>query len=216
MSCHTPNKPNQLPEKKSFTYLALGDSYTIGESVLEEERWPNQLVCALKKNGVDFQTARIIAKTGWTTDELQHAINDSIIDPKYDIVSLLIGVNNQYRGRSVENFRDEFIVLLNKSIAYAANNPAKVFVVSIPDWGITPFAQNRDAAIIAAEIDSYNQVLEEECLKKSTCFINITDISRNIKTEDGLIAEDGLHPSGKMYQQWVERMLPILIQMIKN
>lgn len=216
MSCHTSNKKEKMTEKRTYTYLALGDSYTIGESVLEAERWPNQLAASLNENSISVESPRIIAKTGWTTDELQHAINDSIIDPHYDIVSLLIGVNNQYRGRSVENFREEFIVLLNKSIAYAANNPANVFVVSIPDWGMTPFAQNRDAAVIADEIDSYNQVLEEECLKKNTCFINITDISRNIKTEDGLIAEDGLHPSGKMYQQWVERMLPILIQMIKN
>ena len=212
MSCNF-NQQSKNTKSEPIKYLALGDSYTIGESVLESERWPIQLVNKLKDKNTDIDVT-ILAKTGWTTDELLKAIKDSTLSESYDLVSLLIGVNNQYRGRSTENFREEFIALLNTALAFAGNNPAKVFVVSIPDWGVTPFALDRNKDQIAGEIDQFNQICKEECLKNYVLFIDITDISRNVYKDKMLVAEDGLHPSGKMYGQWVDRMVPQIIKMI--
>jgi len=212
MSCNF-NQQSKNTKSEPIKYLALGDSYTIGESVLESERWPIQLVNKLKDKNTDIDVT-ILAKTGWTTDELLKAIKDSTLSESYDLVSVLIGVNNQYRGRSTENFREEFIALLNTALAFAGNNPAKVFVVSIPDWGVTPFALDRNKDQIAGEIDQFNQICKEECLKNYVLFIDITDISRNVYKDKMLVAEDGLHPSGKMYGQWVDRMVPQIIKMI--
>jgi lysophospholipase L1-like esterase len=191
-----------------ITYLALGDSYTIGESVPEEGRWSVQLAELLKESGLSVQPVEIIAKTGWTTDELAEAIDTSNVTPTYSLVSLLIGVNNQYRGRPVDNFRKEFRELLDTAIRFAGNDPARVFVVSIPDWGVSPFASGRDRDKIASEIDEYNRVKEEESLKKGILFINITDISRNTETGAELFASDGLHPSAEQYKLWVDRISP--------
>lgn len=216
MSCLNSRNPEKETQAQSIKYLALGDSYTIGESVLEQDRWPNQLAASLNSIRFNIDTPQIIAKTGWTSDELLTAINDSVLAKSYDLVSLLIGVNNQYRGYSVEIFRNEFAVLLDKAIEFARNDPAKVFVVSIPDWGVTPFAQHRDANLIASEIDLFNQIKKEECVKKNILFIDITDISRNVKNDSELVAADGLHPSAKMYQQWVDRIHPKVARMIQN
>jgi lysophospholipase L1-like esterase len=191
-----------------LTYLALGDSYTIGESVLENKRWPVQLAESLKQSGLSVKPVQIIAKTGWTTDELTDAIDSSSLNPPYSFVSLLIGVNNQYRGRPVDNFRAEFKDLLETAIKFAGNNPGKVFVVSIPDWGVSPFASGRDRNKIAGEIDEYNRVKKEECQKKGILFINITEISRDIDTDIELFAVDGLHPSAEQYKIWVDRISP--------
>lgn len=190
----------------SLSYLALGDSYTIGESVNVEERWPIQLVERLKAQNLNFNSPNIIAKTGWTTDELMAAIKKENIKQKFDLVSLLIGVNNQYRGRDAEVFKSEFINLLDVAIGFSKNGKKGIFVVSIPDWGVTPFAKSRDKALIAKQIDQFNAIKKEACLAKGIIFIDITDISRenNIK----LIASDGLHPSALMYQKWVDRILP--------
>jgi lysophospholipase L1-like esterase len=203
-------------EMMGITYLALGDSYTIGESVPEPERWPVQLKDSLNRLGYPVSPLKIIARTGWTTDELAMAIQLAGITETFDLVSLLIGVNNQYRGRPVEEFRIEFIRLLDKAIQLAANDTSRVFVLSIPDWGVTPFASNRDKDRIAQEIDLYNTVKEEETQKKNVLFIDITDISRQAESNPSLIAPDGLHPSGEMYTLWVERIIPLLTETLNR
>jgi lysophospholipase L1-like esterase len=198
-----------------LSYLALGDSYTIGESVAESERWPVQLSKSLAKNGVEVASPQIIAQTGWTTDELKEKIVSENITKTYDLVSLLIGVNNQYRGRSVEQFQTEFIELLEIAIKFAGYKSEQVFVVSIPDWGITPFGGKGQNKTISEQIDLYNKVKKEETDKKGILFIDITPISRLAINDISLIAKDGLHPSEKMYRQWVEKILPELLKKIK-
>lgn len=198
-----------------LSYLALGDSYTIGESVAENDRWPVQLSKSLTKSGVEVASPQIIARTGWTTDELKAKIVSENITKTYDLVSLLIGVNNQYRGRSVEQFRTEFIDLLETALKFAGNKPERVFVVSIPDWGVTPFGGKGQNKTISEQIDLFNQVKKQETEKKGILFIDITPISRQAITNVSLIAEDGLHPSGIMYQQWVEKILPEILKKIK-
>jgi len=198
-----------------LSFLALGDSYTIGESVAESERWPVQLSKSLAKNSVEVASPQIIAQTGWTTDELKEKIVSENITKTYDLVSLLIGVNNQYRGRSVEQFQKEFIELLEIAIKFAGNKSEQVFVVSIPDWGITPFGGKGQNKTISEQIDLYNKVKKEETDKKGILFIDITPISRLAINDISLIAKDGLHPSKKMYRQWVEKILPELLKKIK-
>jgi len=189
----------------NYSYLALGDSYTIGESVKESERWPVQLSNSLRNK---LNKPVIIAKSGWTTDQLIDTLNKINFNKKFDFVSLLIGVNNQYRGRSVENFKEGFTILLKKSIEYANYKKERVMVVSIPDWGVTPFAKNKNRTIIGNEIDAFNKVIHDECMKNNITFFNITEISRKAVNDNSLIAEDGLHPSKKMYKQWVKIIKP--------
>jgi lysophospholipase L1-like esterase len=198
-----------------MSYLALGDSYTIGESVTEDQRWPVQLAKSLTVNGIAVSPPQIIAKTGWTTDELKANIVSENITKKYDLVSLLIGVNNQYRGRSVEEFRKEYVDLLETAIQFSANQPQHVFVVSIPDWGITPFGRNSPKKSISEQIDLFNAVKKEETEKRGILFLDITPISRQAINDPSLIAEDGLHPSGKMYQLWTEKITPELMKKLK-
>lgn len=186
------------------TYLALGDSYTIGESVAESERWPVQLAAELVSAGVEMSDPKIIAKTGWRTDELMAAIeNDQELAVKYDLVSLLIGVNNQYQGKSVESFALEFEQLLQTAIKLAGNNNRKVIVLSIPDYGKTPFGASKEEKI-EKEIDAYNKASKDICKKYKVKYFNITPISRRAKADPELVADDDLHPSGKMYSAWVE------------
>ena len=201
--------------KNGLSYLALGDSYTFGESISESERWPIRLSKILTLNGLEVTSPQIIAQTGWTTDELKEKIVSEKITKTYDLVSLLIGVNNQYRGRSVEQFQTEFIDLLETAIKFAGNKPERVFVVSIPDWGITPFGGKGQNKTISEQIDLFNKVKKEETVKKGILFIDITPISRQAINDVSLIAEDGLHPSRKMYQQWVEKISPELLKKIK-
>ena len=196
---------------RNMKYLALGDSYTIGESVNVNDRWPVQLA-----NKIGIDPPQIIAKTGWTTDELTGALETAKLTPPYDLVSLLIGVNNQYRGRSSEEFRTEFIQLLNLAIEYADNNKLKVFVVSIPDWGVMPFAEGRNRKKIAKEIDEFNSIAEDQSIKAGISFFDITPISRRAKKDKLLVANDGLHPSGKMYAEWVELIYPSLLKQLEN
>lgn len=196
--------------------LALGDSYTIGESVAEEERWPNLLQRLLTADGIDCGKPQIVAKTGWTTDELEKAIAETKLAEHYDLVTLLIGVNNQYRGRDAEQYRLELRELIEFAIKKGHNNPQKVVLVSIPDWGVTPFAKGRDRAKIAAEIDTYNQIKKEEADRAKVHFVDITDITRDISgAKADLIATDGLHPSGKMYLEWAKRVSPIAKGILK-
>ena len=185
------------------TYLALGDSYIIGEQVLAEENFPNQTVALL--NG-KLSIPQIIATTGWTTDELDAAITAANITTTFDIVSLLIGVNNQYRERTVNNFEIEFEHLLQMAIAFANNNSTHVVVLSIPDWGVTPFAEGRDREKIAREIDAYNLVCKIAAQKFNTHFIDITTAQRLDGNKEEFLAADKLHPSGKEYTKWAKRL----------
>ena len=195
---------SQSKESNSYSYLALGDSYTIGESVKESERWPVQLYKSLK-NKISYPT--IIAKSGWTTDQLIDTLNKTKFK-NYDFVSLLIGVNNQYRGRSIESFKKDFIELLERSIKYANGKKERVFVVSIPDWGVTPFANGKDRNIIEKEINEFNNIISQECSINDIKFFDVTQNSRTALQNKSLIAEDGLHPSKKMYKQWVKIIKP--------
>ena len=194
--------------EKKYTMLCLGDSYTIGEAVEESEGFPMQTIQLLKKEKIDFEKPIIIAKTGWTTDELASAIRERNLRHKYDVVTLLIGVNNQYRGRDLENYRHEFRELLTTAIAYANGKPAHVFVLSIPDWGVTPFGHKdkRGEKKIAEEIDLFNAINKEETLQAKAHYIDIAPGSCEAKTNPALIAGDGLHPSGKMYGDWAEKL----------
>jgi lysophospholipase L1-like esterase len=199
---------NQEPPMDKSTYLALGDSYTIGQSVAIEERFPVQLSIKLSSNGIPMEAARIIARTGWSTGQLISAIEEENIQETFDLVSLLIGVNNQYRGRDTAEYRMEFRQLLQTAIEFADGNEDHVLVLSIPDYGPTPFAQNSDTVKIAREIDAFNAINLQETRKTDAQYFNITGISRKARTESGLIAQDGLHPSAEMYRQWVELIFP--------
>jgi lysophospholipase L1-like esterase len=188
-------------------YLALGDSYTIGESVAEARRWPALLVDRLRKAGVAIDDPQIIAVTGWTTDELAAGMDAATLMPRYDLVTLQIGVNNQYRGRSAEDYRGQFVGMLARATRLAGGNASHVVVVSIPDWGVTRFAreQNRDATVVAGEIDAYNAIARDQTMHAGDHFVDITDISRG---HPDLLADDGLHPSAAQYALWVERIEP--------
>ncbi len=197
--------------------LALGDSYTIGESVEASGRWPVQMLHLLKKQGINLGEPQIIAKTGWTTDELQAGIAQATVQDRYEWVTLLIGVNNQYRKRDVESFRKDFQSLLEFAIEKADHRPERVLVLSIPDWGVTPFAEGRDRAEIAQQIDRYNEVKREETERLHAHFIDITDITREARDlPQELLASDGLHPSGAMYLRWAERAAKIIAEPTKN
>ncbi len=201
-------------ENNALTYLALGDSYTIGESVATNDRWPVQLVNLAAKSGVDLAQPVIIAKTGWTTDELQKAIEEKSLTKKFDHVSLLIGVNNQYRGYEFSQYEKEFTELLSTAVAFCKEK-SNVFVVSIPDYGVTPFGQGKEPTKIARELDKYNDFARRACEGQGVTYFNITEISRKARNDKSLTAEDTLHPSGKMYTQWVNLIAPWLIAKYK-
>ena len=196
----------------NYSYLALGDSYTIGEQVAFAENFPNQTIQLLRNRGFAFFSAEIIAKTGWTTDELNHAIENTALLENYDIVSLLIGVNNQYRGRTADEFKIEFEQLLQMAIQFAGNKPYRVFVLSIPDWGATPFAEDRDRKQIAEEIDGYNYICETSAKESQANFINITASQRADGDKTEFLASDGLHPSGKEYNKWATKLADAILK----
>ncbi|MCU0467965.1 MAG: SGNH/GDSL hydrolase family protein [Arcicella sp.] len=195
------------------TFLALGDSYTIGESVPETDRWSRQLIDLLRN---DFQITKhdIVARTGWTTDELITAIEDKNITEQYDMVSLLIGVNNQYRGESTEKYRTEFRELLKIATRFAKNDAQNVLLLSIPDWGYSPFAEGKDKQKIEQEIDFFNQIAKEECKKVNISFIDITEITRK-NTATAMFASDGLHYSVKMHSLWAKEALQTALEILK-
>ncbi len=187
---------------KQYYYLALGDSYTIGEQVPFAENYPNQVVQSLRKKGFEFHAPEIVARTGWTTDELQSGINNHIFRPAYDFVTLLIGVNNQYRGRSAEEYEAHFSDLLVQAIAFAGNKKERVAVLSIPDWGITPFAAEKEQSKISQEIDRFNEVNRRLSEAAGVHYIYITGLTREAQNDPTLLAADRLHPSGKEYKRW--------------
>jgi lysophospholipase L1-like esterase len=207
-------KQQPLPDiqatDKSYTYLALGDSYTIGEKVAAYENFPTQVVTLLKEKGVSISNLKIVAKTGWTTDELQAAIKKANLRRHYDFVTLLIGVNNQYRGRKVVDYIPEFESLLQQAIQFAGNDTSRVVVLTIPDWGVTPFAEGRDRKQIATEIDAYNAASELIASKYKVQYINITKSTRESEKDPSLLTSDGLHPSAKEYEKWAKEIAGLL------
>ena len=196
----------QLVIEDNIKFLALGDSYTIGESVIATERWPSQLMDSLSSRGLDYVESRIIATTGWRTDNLADAIRHAKLKTEYTLVSLLIGVNNFYQGKSAEGYEKEFQALLETAIKLAGGKKTRVFILSIPDYGFTPFGK-KDQSTISKGIDAFNKINEAVAKKLDVKYYNITDISRRGLEEPDLVAFDGLHPSGKMYSEWVERIL---------
>src|SRR5690606_3173755 len=195
----------------TLRYLALGDSYTIGEGIAEDGRWPLQLAQALRAEGIALADPWIIATTGWTTDELSAAIDAARPAPGFDLVSLLIGVNNQYRGRGLDEYRAQFDALLARAIGFASGRAGRVLVLSIPDWGVTPFAagSGRDPATIARELDGFNAVARAQCAARDVAFVDITAVSRERGAEAAMLAADGLHPSAAMHAQWTRLALPV-------
>ncbi len=192
--------------KHYFSYLALGDSYTIGESVPLHEGFPYQVVQRLRKKGLHFHAPEVVAKTGWTSFELADHILHTQLNEHYDFVSLLIGVNNQYRGLQISEFENDFEYLLKKAIYFANNKPEKVIVLSIPDWGVTPFAAERDTNKISQEIDAFNKVCEDKVKKLGGHFIDITTQTRLAKNDESLLASDKLHYSDKSHAVWAEKV----------
>ncbi len=200
----------------SLRWLALGDSYTIGEGVAAEDRWPPQLARALRGEGVDLADPQIVAATGWTTGELSAAIDAAAPADDFELVSLLIGVNNQYRGRGLDEYRGEFSALLGRAAGFAGGRAGRVLVLSIPDWGVTPFAagSGRDPGQIAAEIDAFNAAAAAVCDARDVALIDVTAVSRVHGGEAEMLAADGLHPSAAMYALWAGLALPVARQML--
>lgn len=194
----------------NFTYLALGDSYTIGESVPEEHRFPVQAARLLAAEGITLAAPRIIAKTGWTTDELEAAITEAAITDTFSIVTLLIGVNNQYRGRSIAEYKTEFTRLLKQAIQFAGGHSDRVVVLSIPDWGVVPFAEGRDREQIGDEIDAFNAANRTIAKKFRVHYLDITSDSREAADDPSLVAGDGLHYSGKAMAIWAGKLAGIM------
>jgi len=203
---------SSMAQKKTYSYLALGDSYTIGESVPVYENFPYQSVQMLRKKGKVFYAPEIVAKTGWTTDELSAGIAATSFLPSYDIVSLLIGVNNQYRGRTVDEYAVQFEALLKKAIAFAGGKASRVFVISIPDWGATPFAKDKDRAKIAEEINAFNATNLRISNQYKVHYIDITPGSREALADPSLVAEDKLHPSGGEYTKWANLLVAEMLK----
>jgi lysophospholipase L1-like esterase len=196
-------------------FLALGDSYTIGEGVGEAERWPVQLAALLRERGIEIDDPQIIARTGWTTDELSVAIDRANPRGPYTLVSLLIGVNNQYRGRSAEEYREQFAFLLRRAVGFAGGEASRVIVLSVPDWGVTPFAEGRDRARIAAEIDAYNAINREEAQRAGAHWVDVTPQSRAVGADPAFLVSDGLHPSGRAYAEWARLALLAALEALR-
>jgi lysophospholipase L1-like esterase len=193
----------------SLSFLALGDSYSIGERVGSSRRWPAQLSRRLRGEGAPVANPVIIARTGWTTDELDAGIDAAAPQGPFHLVSLLIGVNDHYRGRAVGDYRCQFSALLVRAVRLAGGDPDRVVVFSIPDWGVTPFAAGRNREEIAREIDAFNAVNREESLGRGVHYVDVTRISREAVSDPALVADDGLHPSGAQYARWVDAALPV-------
>lgn len=198
------------------TFLALGDSYTIGESVPLFENFPYQVVQLMRKEKYHFQAPEIVAKTGWTSNELAEHILHNVLNDQYDFVTLLVGVNNQYRGLAIKDFENDFEFLLNKAIHLAGNKSNRVMVLSIPDWGYTPFANGKEIQKISKEIDEYNEVCSNIAKKVKTHFINITDETRAEKNNLQALANDRLHYSKSTHLRWAEKVSSIMKQELKK
>jgi len=215
VSTFTPIPIQETISMLTIRYLALGDSYTIGEMVAPKDRWSVQLANLLENEGIQTDLT-IIARTGWTVEELWEGIQANPPEGTYDMVSLLIGVNDQYRGYPSDGYREDFRFMLNKAIEYAGGNPKHVVVLSIPDWGFTPFATGRDTEPISQQIDEFNAINLEETKAVGASYVDVTNISRMAMDDFELITGDRLHPSGKMYAMWAEKALPIALEILKE
>lgn len=192
--------------------LCLGDSYTVGEGIPEEDNWPSQLVHALRKRDIPMAPPTVVAKTGWTSEELLAAVAEAELTPPYEIVTLMIGVNDQYRGRAATDYTRDFEALLSRAIDLAGGRSERVFVLSIPDWSVTPYAKtetpDRDAQTIVDEIKALNAVTARICYQQTIHYIHVTEMSRDARRGELYRAPDGLHYSRKMYSHWVEHLFP--------
>lgn len=204
------------PPAAEAPFLALGDSYTIGEAVGADERWPVRLTALLRARGIAVAAPQIVARTGWTTDELSAGIDAAHPRGTYELVTLLIGVNNQYRGRPASEYREHFRGLMARAVAFAGGRADHVVVLSIPDWGVTPFAAGRDRTRIATEIDEFNSLSRAETLRAGAHYVDVTAISRRADREPNLVASDGLHPSAAMYDEWAEAVLPVAVSALRS
>jgi len=198
-----------------YTYLALGDSYTIGEAIELHVSFPYQVVQLLRKKGYNFFAPEIIAKTGWTTDELTEGFRNYEFLPKYDFISLLIGVNNQYRGREVIEYKQQFEELVKKAIELTHGRKDRVFIISIPDWSVTPFAKENDVEKISKEIDVFNSVNKAISIQYKVQYIEITSDSREAKEFPALVSKDKLHPSAIAYSKWAEKIAELFAAELK-
>ncbi|RFZ81192.1 SGNH/GDSL hydrolase family protein [Mucilaginibacter terrenus] len=198
----------------SLSYLAMGDSYTVGRLMPLAQTFPFLLAAKLNSKGIKTSRPVIVAQNGWRTDELLKAIKDTSIKHTYDFVTLLIGVNNHYQRKPIEVYRTEFKQLLDSAIAYAKGNAIHVIVLSIPDWGATPFATGRNPPKIAAEIDAYNDINKELTKIAGANYINITSLTRDVADSPDIYAPDKLHYSGKMYGWWADKAAAIVKKMI--
>jgi len=193
--------------------LALGDSYTIGERVPEEDGWPAQLVDVLQApDSAPIATPVIIARTGWTTADLSQAVAQASAEgdltPPYDLVTLMIGVNDQFQGKSIDGFEARYDALMTTSIALAGDDAARVLAISIPDWGASPFGQRRDPSAIAVEINVFNLAARTIAERHGVAWVDVTATSRAVAGDDAMFAEDGLHPSAAQYSEWVTEIAP--------
>ena len=206
--------PHQIDTAKK-TYLALGDSYTIGASVAAWESFPEQLTILLKNDHINLASPDIIAVNGWTTADLLNSLQTNPPLKNYSFVTLLIGVNNQYQGRQIEEYKVQFTELLNLAISYAGNKPNHVFVLSIPDYGVTPFGSQFDKDEVARQIDLFNAANEAIAEKAGAAYVDITAISRNAEYEPSLVAQDGLHPSPEQYYKWIQKLHPLVLEILQ-
>ena len=213
---NTVSAANAVSDTTQRFLLALGDSYTIGQSVPEAGRFPVQTVKYLNAQGMNFHAPEIIARTGWTTGNLLSSLADAApLKQTYDIVTLLIGVNNQYQHGSQQQYTDEFLTLLDKAIQFAGNNKKRVIVLSIPDYSVTPFANGSNKDLIAKEIDAFNAINKKIATEAGVNYLDITGFTRMAATDASLIASDGLHPSGVEYQVWAYQLLPVIKTALK-
>ena len=192
-------------------FLALGDSYTIGQGVSETERWPERLAADLRRRGVPLGDPQVIARTAWTTEQLAAAIAAADPQGPFELVTLLIGVNDQYRGRTLEDYRSRFGALLRGAIEFAGGRPGRVIAVSIPDWGLTPFAAKRDRAVIAHEIDAFNAAARDDAHAAGVHWVDVTGISRRHGADPAFLAGDGLHPGPAAYAEWTESIAAVAV-----
>lgn len=208
------NDTAHITDSSQVTYLALGDSYTIGSSVTAAESFPVQAAQLLKQQNLNMTAPEIIAVNGWTTVNLLNALNTQPKRESYTFVTLLIGVNNQYQGGTLEDYKTDFSILLKKAIAYAGDIKKHVFVLSIPDYSITPFASGSDREKISREIDMFNAANKLISLDAGVHYIDVTPVSREAENDPSLLAKDGLHPSGSQYQRWVNLLVPAILNEI--
>lgn len=206
----------QVTTADSLTYLALGDSYTVGRNVATAQTFPYQLVSRLNAKGIKTASPVLIAKNGWRTDEILKNLGDNKVSKRYGFVTLLIGVNNHYQQKNIDDYRTQFAQLLDSAIVYAGGVAKHVIVISIPDWGVTPFANGRNLEKIATEIDAYNQINKDAAKAAGAPYVNITGLSRDIAEDKETLSIDKLHPSGKAYGWWVDKIFPVVKSALKK